>query len=536
IDTPGHADVGGEVERVLRLADGCLLLVDAFEGPMPQTRFVLSKALEEGLRPVVVVNKCDRPDARPHEVVSEVFDLLVELGADDVALDFPVVYSSARNGWATNDPDHPGADMRPVFEAIINGVPAAKGDPDAPLQILITTLAYSEYVGRIGVGRVFNGRVRQGQPVALLKRDGDRADSRVNQLQRFSGLGRVDAETVYAGDLCALIGVEDIDIGDTVADPMNPKALPPVTVDEPTITMMFRVNTSPFAGKEGDYVTSRQLRARLDIELEHNVALRVEQGAAADEFAVSGRGLLHLGVLLETMRREGYELAVGKPRVITKEIDGVLHEPLEKVVVDVPEWAVGSVMELIGSRKGELKHMDSRGATTRLEFTVPSRGLIGVRSRLLTSTRGEGVLHHVFDRYTPWFGDMGGRNAGVLIATDPGQVTAYAVEGLADRGVLFVEPGDKVYTGQVVGEHNRDNDLPVNIVRAKKLDNMRAASKDATVTLKAPRRLSLEAALEYIEDDELVEITPSSIRLRKKLLDENERRRAIRAAASAVGV
>jgi GTP-binding protein len=454
------------------------------------------------------------------------------MGADDEALDFPSVFASARDGWASASAEERGENLRPIFEAIVSGVPAAKDDPDAPLQMLITTLDSNDYVGRIGIGRVFAGRVRRGQDVALVQRDGGVASAKIVGLQRFDGLGRVDADVVEAGDLCALLGVEGIDIGDTVADPANPVALPPVTVDEPTITMVFRVNDSPMAGQEGEYVTSRQIRARLERELERNVALRVETGESGEEFSVSGRGLLHLGVLLETMRREGYEVAVGKPRVITKEIDGRACEPIERVLIDCPESSVGQVMELLGARRAELKHMDHRGHTTRLHFEAPSRGLIGVRSRLLTATRGEGVMSHVFERFDPVAGEIGKRPAGVLIATEPGRTTSYAVENLADRGVLFVTPGDPVYAGQIVGEHNRESDLPVNIVKEKKLDNMRAASKDATVTLKAPRRIELEAALEYIEDDELVEITPKSVRLRKRLLDENARKRASRAARS----
>jgi len=533
IDTPGHADFGGEVERVLRMADGCLLVVDAFEGPMPQTRFVLSKALEADLRPVVVVNKCDRQDARPDDVVTEVFDLLVELGADDDALDFPVVYASARSGWASKNHEIPGDNMRSVFESIIEGVPPARGNASQPLQLQVTSLDHNDYVGRIGIGRVHRGVIRAGQAVALVKRDGSQTSARIVGLKSFEGRGRGDATEVRAGDLCALIGVEGLDIGDTIADPERPEGLPAVTIDEPSITMVFRVNDSPFAGTEGVYVTSRQIKARLDRELEHNVALRVEQGGSGEEFTVSGRGLLHLGVLLETMRREGFELAVGKPRVITKMIDGVRCEPLERVIIDAPEWSVGSVMEMLGTRKAELKHMEARGASTRLVFEAPSRGLIGLRGRLLTATKGDGTLHHVFERFAPMSGEVAHRQSGVLIATEAGQSTRYAAENLADRGVLFIAPGEKVYAGQVVGEHNRESDLPVNVVREKKLDNMRAASKDATVTLKAARAMALEPALEYIEDDELVEITPKTIRIRKRLLNENARKRANRAATAA---
>ncbi len=533
IDTPGHADFGGEVERVLRMADGCLLLVDAADGPMPQTRFVLGKALESGLRPVVVINKCDRPDARPAEIVNHVFDLLIDLGADDHALDFPVIYSSGRAGWASLDHARPGTDLRPLFDAVINSVPAASGDASAPLQMLITTLDSSDYVGRIGIGRVYEGTLHLGETVTILRRQGgERVSAKVGGLQRFSGLSRVDAQAVEAGDLCAVFGVGDIEIGDTIADLENPVALPPVAIDEPTITMVFRVNDGPFGGKEGKYVTSRQIRARLEKELERNVALRVDfnTGAAGDEFAVSGRGVLHLGILLETMRREGFELCVGKPRVIEKVINGKTCEPIERVAVDAPASAVGAVIEVLGSRRAELKHMDARGAITRLEFDAPSRGLIGVRSRLLTASGGEAILHHVFDRYEPLLGEIPGRALGVLIATEGGRVTPFAVNLLADRGVLFVRPNDQVYKGQVIGEHNRENDIDVNIVREKKLTNMRAVSKDQTVVLKPPRELSLEAALEYIESDELVEITPSQVRLRKRLLNEADRRKADRSS------
>ena len=544
IDTPGHADFGGEVERVLRMADGCLLLVDSSEGAMPQTRFVLSKAIEAGLKPIVIVNKCDRPDARINEVVNEVFDLLVELGADDHALDFPIVYASGRAGWSTTDqdlamtaagrdhlPGHPKADLRPVFEAIIAHVPTPDADADAPLQMLVTTLDYNDYVGRIGIGRVFHGRIRSGQQVAVMKMDGRVVTTRVQKLLRFSGLGRVETNEVHAGDICALVGLDSVDIGDTIADINNPVALPPVKVDEPTLTMMFRINDSPFAGQDGEYVTSRQIRERLNKELQHNVALRVEPGATSDEFMVSGRGLLHLGILLETMRREGYELSVGKPRVVVKEIKGVEHEPIEWLVIDAPNSVLGPVMELVGSRKGELKSMEPRGdAMTHMEFEIPARGLIGLRSRLLTATQGEAIMHHTFERFAPLTGAPLSRQQGVLIALETGAVTTHACELMAERGVLFVEPGDKVYAGQIVGEHNRDNDLVVNITRLKQLTNMRAASKEATVVLKGTRKVILEAALEYIEDDELVEVTPKAVRIRKKILDESMRKRSERQA------
>ncbi|MCW5776151.1 MAG: translational GTPase TypA [Phycisphaeraceae bacterium] len=535
IDTPGHADFGGEVERVLRLADGCLLLVDAFDGPMPQTKFVLGKALEAGLRPVVVINKCDRPEADPKRVLHEVFDLLVDLGAEDHALDFPVVYCSGREGWASPTLDRPMDELRtgdlgPIFEAIVSEVPAPSANPDRPLQFLVTSLDYSDYLGRIAIGRVVAGSIRSGQQVALVRRDGKVEEGRVGKLLRFEGLSREETDEVYAGDLCAVPGLPTVDIGDTIADVDSPVGLPPVRVDEPTISMLFRINDSPFAGQEGKYVTSRQIRDRLLKELERNVALRVKQGESAEEFVVSGRGLLHLGILLETMRREGYELSVGRAVVITKEIDGVTYEPVETLVIDAPSSAVGAVMELVGGRRGELRKMEPRGEVMHLVFDVTSRALIGLRGRILTATQGEAVMHHRFDRYEPVNGDRIRRPCGVLIATEAGQVTAYAVENLADRGILFVAPGDRVYTGQIIGEHNRDNDIPVNIVREKHLTNVRSSTKEATVTLKAPRRLTLEAALEYVEEDELVEITPESIRLRKRLLDEGERKRAERQA------
>ncbi len=534
IDTPGHSDFGGEVERVLRMADGVLLLVDAFDGPMPQTRFVLGKALGFGLRPIVVVNKCDRPGARPQHVQNEVFDLFVELGAEEMAMDFPIVFASAREGWAFNEMSKAVAgatgDLRPVFEAIIKHVPAPKDDPDAPLSLLVTTLDYSDYVGRIGIGRVYSGSVRPGQDVVSIKRDGTtQVKSRVGKLYRFQGLGRIETPEVHAGDLCAVVGLESVDIGDTICDPSKPVALPPVTVDEPTITMVFRVNDSPFGGTEGDKVTSRQIRDRLERECQTNVAMRIGQGRSAEEFAVSGRGLLHLGILLETMRREGFELSVGKPEVITKMIDGVVNEPVELLVIDVPPTAVGPVMELVGSRRGELKQMDQRSDTlTHLQFEIPSRGIIGLRSKIMTATQGEGVMHHSFLKYAPAHGETVHRAQGVLVAIDGGDVTTYACELMSDRGVLFVVPQDKVYTGQIVGEHNRDNDLPVNITRAKQLTNFRVSAKEATVVLKAARKMSLEVALEYIEDDELVEITPKSIRLRKRILSESERKRSER--------
>jgi GTP-binding protein len=534
IDTPGHADFGGEVERVLRMADGVLLLVDSYDGPMPQTKFVLTKALEAGLKPVVIVNKIDRPDGRPMDVMHEVFDLFVELGAEELALDFPVVYCAGRDGWATTQWPLPEGqpkprDLRDIFEAIVKKVPAPKAEIEKPLQALILNLDYNDYVGRIGIGRVFNGRIKAGQQVALLKRDGKKVMCKATKLMQFEGLKRSEVDTVDAGDLCAIVGLEGVDIGDTVADPAQPIALPPVTIDEPTMTMLFRINDSPFAGQDGQYVTSRQIRERLFKELERNVAMRVESGRTADEFMVSGRGVLSLGILIENMRREGFELSVGKPEVIIKEIDGAPHEPIEELVIDCPNSSVGSVMELVGGRKGELKKMEPRGDTvTHLKFEIPSRSLIGMRGRVLTATQGEAIMHHSFLKFAPVSGEMSHRAMGVLISLETAPVTTYALEQLADRGVMFVLPQEKVYAGQVVGEHNRDNDLVVNVTRLKHLTNIRAASKEATVVLKAPRKITMEYALEYIEDDELVEITPVSIRIRKKILDESSRKRSER--------
>jgi GTP-binding protein len=537
IDTPGHADFGGEVERVLMMADGALLLVDAVDGAMPQTRYVLGKALAAGLKPIVVINKMDRPERRPAQVLNEVFDLLVDLGADDHALDFPVVYTSGREGWAATDPEHlPAAgmvDIHPLFEAIIRHVPAPKFDAAAPLQALITTLDYSDYVGRIGIGRVYAGSLRAGQQVLSIDRHGGTTLQRVAQLMQFDGLGRVEVDHIDAGDICAVVGLEKVDIGDTLADPEHPKALPTVPVDEPTLHMTFRINDGPFAGEEGKYVTSRHLRDRLMKELQSNVALRVSDGETLEELEVSGRGLLHLGILLENMRREGFELAVGKPKVIYKVIEGERMEPLEHLVVDVPRDCLGPVMQLAGDRRGELLKMDTRGSLAHLEFIIPARGLIGMRSRMLNATQGEAIMHHTFARYDKARGSIPRRSTGVMIALETGQVTAYALDQLADRGMMFVVPGDRVYEGQVVGEHCKDDDICVNVVRQKKLTNMRASTKDFTVVLKAARQMSLEAALEYIENDELVELTPQSIRIRKRYLQESERRRNSRRLAAA---
>jgi GTP-binding protein len=528
IDTPGHADFGGEVERVLRMADGALLVVDAFEGPMPQTRFVLTKALQLGLKPIVVVNKCDRPEARPNEVVSEVFDLLIDLGADDHALDFATVYASGRSRWATHDLEHPASDMTELFETILERVHPPSGDPTAPLQMLITTLDYNDYVGRIAIGRVYNGTISSGQMVGVCRADGSVSQTRVLKLLRFEGLGRAPVDKIETGDLCALEGLKEFDIGDTVSDPESPAAMDRVHVDQPTLHMVFRVNDSPFAGREGKYVTSRQIGERLEKELQTNVALHVSPGDSADEFHVSGRGLLHLGVVLENMRREGYELAVGKPEVIEREVDGVMCEPFERLTVDTTTAAMGPAMELLGARGAEVKAIHTRGDRMHIECEIPARGLIGLRSRMLTATGGEAIMYHTFSHYAPLKTVERKRINGVMIANETGAATTYALLGLSDRGVMFINPGDAVYTGQVVGEHNRDNDLNVNVVRAKHLTNIRSANKEQTEVLKTPRQITLESALEYIEDDELVELTPQSIRLRKRLLSENDRKRAER--------
>jgi GTP-binding protein len=531
IDTPGHADFGGEVERVLKMADGVLLVVDAFDGPMPQTRFVLEKALSHGLRPVVVVNKIDRPEGRPEEVVNEVFDLLVELDADDEALDFPIVYASAKEGWGTQDLEQRGDNLQVLFETIIRNVPAPspdEADRDAPLQMLVTTLDYSDYVGRIGVGRVFAGRIAPAMPVMVINRHGEQSRQKVLKVFTFDGLGRREVEEAAAGDICAVVGIDAIDIGDTIADPERPQALPTIRVDEPTLHMTFRVNDSPFAGREGNYLTSRQLGDRLQRELRSNVALRVAPGESREQFHVSGRGLMHLGILIENMRREGFELSAGKPRVVLKEIDGRKHEPVEQLVVDCPDECQSAVMALVSERRAELTKLQPKtGANgyVHMVFTIPSRALIGLRSRMLNATQGRAIMHHTLLRYEPIRGEIPRRAAGVLMASEQGQVTAYALDALYDRGSFFVKPGDQVYEGQIVGEHCKENDLVVNVVKEKKLTNIRTTSKDDAAQIRPARELSLEAALEYVQDDELVEITPTSIRLRKRVLKETDRRR-----------
>ncbi len=525
IDTPGHADFGGEVERVLKMADSCLLLVDAFEGPMPQTRFVLRKAFEFGLKPVVVINKIDRDGARPADILNEVFDLFIELGADDQMLEFPTVYTSAIEGHASLDHRHLGQNMQPLFDIIVEKLPSPTVDQDSPLQMLITTLDYNDYVGRIGIGRVFAGTIRIGEAVTVIHRDGTHAQEKVGELYSFEGLGRVRAEEVTAGNICAVVGLSSVDIGNTITDPEHPLPLPLINIDEPTLHTVFRINDSPMAGRSGKFVSSRHLRERLEKECQHNVALRVDPGATPDEFWVSGRGLLHLSVLIENMRREGYELSVGRPKVIYRELDGKKTEPIERCVVDVPANHVGAVMELLGPRRGICEGMNNEGELTHLEFTVPARGLIGLRNRMLNATNGTATLHHNFYEYEFFRGFIAGRANGVMIASEPGTVTAYALDGLADRGVMFVKPNDRVYAGQIVGEHCREDDLMVNVCRGKKMTNIRAAGSDKQVILKAPQEMALELALEFIAEDELVEVTPGAIRLRKRLLSENDRKR-----------
>ena len=542
IDTPGHADFGGEVERVLSMADSVFLLVDAAEGPMPQTRFVLKKAFQHQLRPIVVINKIDRPDARAHEVLDEVFDLFIELGADDETLDFPVLYASGREGTASWKLEEAGTNIQPLFEAILKHVPAPHGDPDASLQLRISSIQYNDYVGRIGVGRIHNGVIKTGQQVKIIRRrdEGTTQDhsvlSKVAQVQVFDGLGRKDVESASAGDIVALVGLESVEIGDSICDPANPMPLESQEIEPPTLTMMFSVNDSPFAGRDGKYVTSRNIRERLFKELEANVALRVEETAVKDAFKVSGRGLLHLGILIENMRREGYELSVGKPHVITRKEDGQTLEPIEYLVIDVPEKNMGSVMELVGNRRGELARMDNRAGQVHLEFTIPARGLIGLRTRMMTATQGEAIMHHNFFEYAPMRGEVPARQNGVMISNGPGNINAYALNDLQDRGVLFVSPSEETYEGQVVGEHCRDSDIVVNACRAKKLSNMRTTGSDENIILKPARKMTLEQALEYIEEDELVEVTPQHIRLRKELLTEIQRKRLGRKQAQTVEV
>ncbi len=529
MDTPGHADFGGEVERILQMADGVFLLVDAAEGPLPQTRFVLRKAFEHKLKPVVVINKIDRPDARIAEVHNLVFDLFVELGADDATLEFPLIYSSGKNGVATTDLDVPPKNLKPLFDAILTNIPAPEADPDGPLQMQVVSLEYSDYVGRIAVGKINRGKIKKGQRVALIKqKDGRRIDDTVVQILEYDRLGKKEADELAAGDICAIVGLDEADIGDTIADFDNPEALPAIAIDEPTLDMVFRINDSPFCGQDGKPLTSRELRDRLDKELQRNVAMRVRPSESGDQYVVSGRGMLHLSILLENMRREGSELAVGKPRVIIKEVNGQKQEPFEYLVIDVPASHIGPVMALILERQGVCMKMEGGTELTHLEFVIPARGLIGMRTRLMTATSGLAIVHHNFHEYAPVKPTLPGRASGVMVSTETGKATAYALEGLQDRGILFVAPMEPIYEGQLVAEHCRDNDLPVNAAREKKLTNIRSATSEIKTVLKPPRKFELEAALEYIEDDELVEITPTSVRLRKALLKESDRKKADR--------
>lgn len=526
IDTPGHADFGGEVERVLSMSDGALLLVDAFEGPMPQTRFVLKKALANGLKVMVVINKIDKPEARADEVLNEVFDLFVDLDASEDQLDFPVVYASGRSGFAKIEMEDESDNCLPLLDSVIENIPCPECDPDAPLKLHVASIDYSEYVGRIAIGRVFQGTIHDKESVLLLKSNGKRKQVRVEALEVYSGIGKKTVTEVKAGDIAIVTGAPEVDIYDTIACPIKPEAMPVVEIDEPTLTMEFRPNDSPFSGQEGKFVTSRHLASRLQKELLSNVALKVEQ--AGECFNVSGRGLMHLGILIENMRREGYEFAVGKPHVIYHEIDGKRHEPIEILTVDVPEEHAGKVMEITGNRKATLEKSEVRGTRLHMEFTIPSRGLIGMRSRFLNATKGEAVMNHILKGYEEYRGEVPRRANGVLISADQGTSTPYAIEGLQARGIFFVDPAVKIYAGQILGEHNRDNDLVVNLCRAKKITNVRSAGRDGNAEFAPAKKFSLEAALEYIEDDELLEVTPVELRMRKRVLSESERKRLVR--------
>ena len=526
VDTPGHADFGGEVERALKMVDGVMLLVDASEGPLPQTRYVLSKALEAKLPPILVINKIDRHDARPQEVLNEVYDLFIDLDATEDQLDFPVLYTNAKLGQASADPAQPGTDLMPLFEAIRNTIPKGMGDPKGILQVQVTNLDYSDYLGRLAIARVFQGTLRTGDDVAISKRDGSLEKIRITKLFSFAGLHRVDITETEIDDIVAVAGVEYITIGETITSAETPSPLPPIIIDEPTIAMQFSVNNSPTAGRDGQWVTSRNLRDRLDKELLTNVSVRVEETGSPDSFKVLGRGELQLAILIEMMRREGFELMVGRPEIVTKEVDGKLMEPVEHLTVDIPENFIGTVIERLGPRRGEMVKMHNHGyGRVRLEFRVPSRGLIGLRSDLLTETRGTMVMNSLFDGYMPHQGQIPQRPTGALVADRAGLTTAYALEGLEDRGVLFTTAGVEVYEGMVIGEHSRDNDLDVNVVREKKLTNMRASTADDAIRLAPPRLLNLEQAIEFIADDEMVEVTPKSLRLRKKILQANRRPR-----------
>ncbi len=525
VDTPGHADFGGEVERTLEMVDGVLLLVDASEGPLPQTRFVLKKALEAELPPIVVINKIDRADARPGEVLNEVFDLFIDLDAGEEQLDFPVLYANARAGLCRRTPDGPDETLAPLFEAILRTVPAPCYDPEMPLQLLITTLDWDDYVGRLAIGRLFNGRVRKAEEIAICRLDGGFTPAKVSVLYGYEGLRRIEVAEAGPGDIVAVAGLEEVQIGETLSDREDPRPLPPIHVDEPTITMVLSINDSPFSGREGKHVTSRKLKERLERERLINVSIRVEPTESADAFRVSGRGELQLAILIEMMRREGYELSVGKPQAITRAQDGVVREPMEMLAIDCPEEFIGVVTQKMGARRGRMMKMSNHGSgRVRMEFRVPSRGLIGFRTEFLTDTRGTGIMNHLFDGWEAWQGDIEHRATGTLVADRQGRATAYSIENLQPRGALFLSPGDEVYEGMVIGEHARGNDLDVNVTKEKKLSNMRASGSDDMIRLIPPRLMNLEQALEFIRDDELVEVTPAAVRLRKRVLAANRRK------------
>ena len=527
IDTPGHSDFGGEVERVLNMADGCLLLVDAFEGPMPQTRFVLQKALQIGLKPIVVVNKVDKPNCRPEEVYEMVFDLMFELGATEEQLGFPVVYGSAKNNWMGEDYNHPTEDIHYLLDKILEYIPAPTRLEGTP-QLLITSLDYSNYTGRIAIGRVHRGTVREGMNITIAHRDGTFEKTKIKELQTFEGMGRAKVSAVESGDICAVIGLENFEIGDTICDFENPEPLPTIAIDEPTMSMLFAINDSPFFGKEGKFCTSRHINERLEKELQKDLALRVEQGADTDKWVVSGRGVLHLSVLIETMRREGYELQVGQPQVIFREVDGVREEPIVELMINVPEEFASKMIDMVTRRKGEMTSMHNMGERVDIEFNIPSRGIIGLRTNVLTASQGEAIMAHRFKEYQPYKGEISRRSNGSMIALEGGTAFAYAIDHLQDRGKFFISPQDEVYAGQIVGEHIHENDLVINVTKAKQLTNMRASGADDKARIIPPTVFSLEEALEYIREDEYVEVTPKSMRMRKIILDHNARKRASR--------
>ncbi len=525
IDTPGHSDFGGEVERVMNMADGVLLLVDAFEGPMPQTRFVMQKAIEAGLKPIVVVNKVDKENCTPDIAYEKVFDLMFSVGASEEQLDFPVIYGSAKNGWMSTDWQQPTEDITPLLDCVLENIPTPEFD-EGNTQLLITSLDYSSYGGRIAVGRLQRGTIKEGQNVSLVKRDGSIVKSKIKEVFIFEGMGKKKVTEVQTGDICGVVGLEGFEIGDTIADIDNPEALQTIKIDEPTMSMMFTINNSPFFGKEGKFVTSRHIKDRLDKELEKNLALQVKDTGSADSFMVFGRGILHLSVLIETMRREGYELQIGQPQVIIKEIDGKKHEPIEELTIDLPEVVSGKAIEMVTMRKGEMLNMVPKGDRVTIDFEIPSRGIIGLRNYLLTATAGEAIMNHRFKEFAPFKGEIPGRSAGSLISLEQGKAIPFSLNNLQDRGKFFVAPNEEIYEGQVIGENSRDNDLTVNVTKTKKMSNMRSSGADDKVKLAPPIKFSLEEALEYIQEDEYVEVTPQSLRLRKILLKESERKRA----------